>query len=153
MDIVQAEKLALKLMREHDLVSWNFRFDRAKVRFGCCNYTHKIISLSRHLTQLNTSEIVRNTILHEIAHALVGNSHGHGKAWREKALEIGADPTRCYHADEVVLPKRNYTVRCVHCKREHQAIKKRWGTACGDCCTQYNGGRYSREFRLEYEKN
>ena len=36
-------------------------------------------------------EEVKNTLLHEIAHALVGPGHRHNRVWRQKAREIGCD--------------------------------------------------------------
>jgi len=37
-----------------------------------------------------SDELVRDTLLHEIAHALVGTAHGHDEVWKAKCLEIGA---------------------------------------------------------------
>jgi hypothetical protein len=53
-------------MDHHGLTSWHFKFDNARVRFGSCNYCTRTISVSRHLTALNTWENVANTVLHEI---------------------------------------------------------------------------------------
>lgn len=39
--------------------------------------------------------LIRDTILHEIAHALVGPNHCHDLVWKAKCLEIGATPRRC----------------------------------------------------------
>ena len=70
MNLKDAEELALSLMRKHGLSHWEFGFDRAKRRFGACNFSKKRISLSKYLTEVNEIEQVRDTILHEIAHAL-----------------------------------------------------------------------------------
>jgi len=67
-----ARILAVTLMQQHGLVGWTFKFDHARRRFGCCNFTRRTISLSRPLTFLNDDAEVRDTILHEIAHALAG---------------------------------------------------------------------------------
>ena len=98
MELVPARQLALNLMAEHGL-SWNFRWDRAKKRAGQTNFTTRTITLSKHLTQLCTEEQVRHTILHEIAHALVGHGHGHGPVWQAKAKELGTSPRRCTGPD------------------------------------------------------
>ena len=90
-----AEAMALRLMRAHGLGDWRFDFDRAKTRAGICKYDLHEIGLSRTLTQLHTEAEVRDTILHEIAHALVGPEHGHGPVWRAKALAIGCSAQRC----------------------------------------------------------
>ena len=75
-------------MARHGLGDWTFQFDRAKRRFGACNYTTRTISLSRTLTRLNDDAAVRETLLHEIAHALTPGA-GHGPAWQVKCLEFG----------------------------------------------------------------
>ena len=73
MNLDQAEQLALSLMREHGLLPrWSFAFDRAERRFGSCNERKRRITLSAAIVRLNSESEVRDTILHEIAHALVG---------------------------------------------------------------------------------
>ena len=100
-----AQQLAWGLIREHGLVGWRFRFDHARRRFGCCRASEKTITLSRPLTILNSSEQVRDTILHEIAHALTSGD-GHGAKWRAMCRAIGADAKRCYDDDDVRSPAR-----------------------------------------------
>jgi hypothetical protein len=39
---------------------------------------------------MDHQELIRDTILHEVAHALVGENHNHDEAWRAKAIELGA---------------------------------------------------------------
>ena len=79
MDIRKAEILALTLIEKHlsnDKFDWQFKFDNSKRRFGQCVYGRKyglpyhMIKLSKPLVALNSEEQVRDTILHEIAHAL-----------------------------------------------------------------------------------
>ena len=38
---------------------------------------------------------VRDTILHEIAHAIVGPGHGHDAVWQTAERRIGCTPKRC----------------------------------------------------------
>jgi predicted SprT family Zn-dependent metalloprotease len=101
----QVRELALQLMRKHklDKDGWQFQWDHAKLRLGSCNYTYKTITLSKwYMLGLKRSEI-KDTILHEIAHALVGpcttwKENGrradapHGPAWKAMAEKIGATP-------------------------------------------------------------
>lgn len=102
-----ARQLAWDLMRQHGLIDagWRFRFDHARRRFGCCHYGRKLITLSRPLTLLNTEPEVRDTVLHEIAHALCPGD-GHGPKWRAKCREIGAKPVRCFSDNAVSSPPR-----------------------------------------------
>ena len=90
-------------MAEHGLHDWRFAFDHARRRFGCCKYSSKTISLSRPLTLLNADDQVRDTLLHEIAHALTPGD-GHGPRWRAACVKLGARPRRCYGQEEVIAP-------------------------------------------------
>ena len=94
MDTEAALTLARRLLNEHGLSHWNVTFDRAKRRAGSCRYKSSTITLSKHLVQLYTVDQVRETILHEIAHALVGPTHRHNATWQAKAREIGASGRR-----------------------------------------------------------
>ena len=90
MKLSEAQRLAVSLMREHGLaqMGWTFGWDRARRRLGACHHDKRLISLLVPLTIHDTDDArVRNTILHEIAHALVGAEHGHDYVWRCKARE------------------------------------------------------------------
>lgn len=116
MKLADAKKVVFELMRDHGLFDqgWGFDFDGGRARFGFCRYDVKRISLSRYLVRLNLSERVKNTILHEIAHALVGKGEGHGYMWRTMAVKIGCSGQRCY-GNEVVPVKRPWQIVCANC--------------------------------------
>lgn len=88
--------LAYSLLAEHGLQNWCISFDHARRRAGLCNFSTKTISLSRHYAREATIEHITDTILHEIAHALVGPRHGHDAIWRRKAKDIGCSAMRCH---------------------------------------------------------
>ena len=128
--------LARTLMNNHGLGHWVFQFDRAKRRAGCCHHGRQIISLSYHYVENNNRTDVENTILHEIAHALVGPRNGHNNVWKAMALKIGARPERCYH-NNIIMPKGRYEAKCNNCQRHfhfHRKLKNfhnRYCTKCG----------------------
>ena len=99
MDPQLALVTARGLVREHGLAGWTVRLDRAKTRAGVCRFARREIGLSAPLTRLHSPEEVHDTILHEIAHALVGPEHGHDAVWRAKAREIGCSGERCVSQD------------------------------------------------------
>jgi predicted SprT family Zn-dependent metalloprotease len=106
MNLSQAYTLARSLMNQHGLQDWGFEFDKSVRRFGLCSYRKKRIYLSRRLVMDNSEEEVRDTLLHEAAHALSWLKHGrkgcgHGPLWKAMCVEIGARPQRCYSSDEV----------------------------------------------------
>ncbi|WP_130014133.1 SprT-like domain-containing protein [Serinicoccus sediminis] len=96
MELEEAGALARGLMRRHGLAGWGFGFDRAKVRAGACHWTDRRITLSRAITAVHDEGQVRETVLHEVAHALVGPGHGHDAVWRARARSLGASGERCY---------------------------------------------------------
>jgi hypothetical protein len=139
MDLFKAQKLAKELINEHNLSSsgWWFSFDYSKSRFGVCDFTLKKISLSKHLVVLNDETQVRNTILHEIAHALVGYKHGHDAVWRAKAIEIGCDGSRCY-TSEVTKPQPRYIGTCPNGHTVNRFKISKQPMSCARCCNEPN---------------
>ena len=114
-DMGQARQLAESLMQEHlgDLNRvWSFKFDRAKQRFGCCWHSKKLITLSEPLTAINSVSEVRDTILHEIAHALCGANVNHGPEWKAMARKVGAKPERCYSSARVAAVTPTWIGEC-----------------------------------------
>lgn len=139
MKLEEAKKLAEDLMLLHGLLNWKFKFDRAKKRLGSCHHTAKTITLSRFYVELNHEDKIINTILHEIAHALVGAGHGHDAVWRQKALEIGCDGARCSKANAV---EGKYKAVCPHCKTIfHKFRKPKRVSSCGICCSYFDKNR------------
>jgi predicted SprT family Zn-dependent metalloprotease len=110
MDLDKAAELSRNIMAEHGLDDWTFGFDNAKRRCGQCSFTKRRITMSRYYVELNDWTEVRNTVLHEVAHALAGNAAGHGPAWRVTARSIGAKPERC--AVGVTMPEGKWRGSC-----------------------------------------
>ena len=106
MDLSAAHELATGLLAEHGLTDWRVEYDAAKRRAGVCRFATRTIGLSAPLTVLHDEAMVRDTVLHEIAHALVGPSHGHDATWARTARAIGCSAERCVPADapRVVAP-------------------------------------------------
>lgn len=69
--LAEIRKLAEGLMEEHGLFGWTFKFTPAVRQYGRCTHTTKTIGISKKLGLLNELSHTKNTILHEIAHALV----------------------------------------------------------------------------------
>lgn len=150
MKIAEAQELAELAMIENglDLTGWEFRFDKAVRRFGACHHHRRLITLSKTLTELNSEEEVRDTVLHEIAHALAGSRAGHGRAWKQWAQKIGARPERTYSSANVTTPPPKFIGRCIN---GHTTTgNKRRSSACAKCCNEHNGGQYTDDFKWEW---
>lgn len=116
MNLNFAEEMAVTELEYHGLrhQGWSFRFDRSVNRLGYCNYRKKVISLSQHATLANDETSVRNTILHEIAHALCGFLAGHGPTWKAKCLEIGGNGQRL--GSIATKAPHKYQLHCLDCQ-------------------------------------
>lgn len=114
-----ARNLAIDLMSQHGLMDqgWVFAFDRAKRRLGQCTYTLRRITISHYMVGAASVEQVTQTLLHEIAHALLpphddyGRKVGHGPRWKQKAAEIGYTGGRLSRNPYQSAPTRQRTVR------------------------------------------
>lgn len=133
MQPARAEALARELMANYGLTAWSFGFDSARRRLGACWLDRKRITLSRHFVNLNPEPIVRDVILHEIAHALTPGK-GHGPAFKRKAVELGCNPASCMPSDEVVSSPPRVVLECPHCGRTWPRYRKpSRKLICGSC--------------------
>jgi len=152
MELQKAQDLATLLMARHSLFTegWQFKFDNAKRRFGVCKHGRKVIGLSKPIVLLNDVLEVRDVILHEIAHALVGSGHGHDNVWKAKVKEIGAKPERCYDDSKVETPDAKYIAICRSCSTVHKRHKKPNSRfqSCGRC-----NPKFDRRYLLVWKNN
>jgi predicted SprT family Zn-dependent metalloprotease len=152
MDLLQAELQAKALMHEHGLIQqgWKFDWNNRKRALGTCSSRRKTIWLSKVYTKQLPESEVRDTILHEIAHALVGCHNHHNHIWRRKAMEIGCSGSRC--ADfrdkgiEVEI-KGKYKAECKHCGKVYYGHKRRKRSSSCPC---HGTGRYQESHKLKF---
>lgn len=124
-----AEDVALyaqACMQACGLHDWSLKWDRAIRRLGCCKMSRREISLSQYFVAAyleRDQEVIRHTILHEVAHALAWlNYHerGHGEAWRLfcAALGIPDERSSCKCEDFSPLEHRRKQPKYVLCHCE-----------------------------------
>lgn len=138
MPLTEVATLGTRLIREHEVKSglktgWQFAFDLAPARAGLCRYREKHITVSVTFCLKASKEKIVDTILHEIAHAIVGPKHGHDATWQTVARQIGCKAERCHNVPHTVprwcgrcgcgqqwerqrLSQRARTSRCPKCK-------------------------------------
>ena len=114
----------------HQLAGWSFQFDHATKRAGCCNYQTQVISLASAYARAAADEAIDDTLLHEIAHALVGKAHGHDRVWQAQAIALGCTGQRCH--DLQFTPPR-YIVRCGQGCWVATAERRQRGAVCRTC--------------------
>lgn len=148
----EASYLARKLMNEHGLGHVTFEWSNRKHALGDCSYKRnasfqvvpdKIRLSAVWVPYLDEAE-VRDTILHEIAHALTPG-HKHDYVWKAMCRKVGANPKRTAEAIPMELRKRvgrnefKYEARCVR-NSEHVMYFNRYGKVwqrggyvCAEC--------------------
>lgn len=154
MNLTEIERNARALMVIHGVGHLQFKFDGAKSRLGQTMFrvrgkgtsnelwTPVSISLSKHYAQLLPADEIRETMLHEIAHALTPG-HQHNHVWKAKAVEIGAKPERCGRPS--AEPVKVVEAKCHHCNtsvhKQHRLPLRlyvhRW---CGKPLVWYRNG-------------
>ena len=129
-----AEQLAQDLMSIFGLDDWSFKFNNSKRMLGVCKEGKRTIELSSAYVRENSVEHVQDTILHEIAHALVGVQNGHNDVWKSMCRRIGASPKAC--DSTALLPKGPWQARCPGCFilfHRHRRPAKLNGLYCKKC--------------------
>lgn len=144
--------LGLRLLSKHGLYYWSLRFNTSVKSYGRCNHTRKIIFISKKYIVNNTIEDIKNTILHEIAHALLPYHHKHDNVWRNKAIEIGCDG-KIYVGENTIRPEKKYKGICNTCNKTIKRHRRIFKLACGNCCQKYNNNKYSNKFVFTWSVN
>jgi predicted SprT family Zn-dependent metalloprotease len=136
MNLTDARELALQLLAVHGLRGWSFGWNRRKRSLGLCRYADRRIELSLYFVPANSVEPVRETILHEIAHALAGEDAGHGPRWKAVCLRVGCKPERCDNGT-AIMPRGGWNAQCPGCgktysrhRRPHKHARY-WCRQCG----------------------
>ena len=116
MDQNEVETIARKLMDLHGLTNWKFSWMKSRNTVARCQYSTKTISFSTRWAEVLDEYHVSQTMLHEIAHALVGHKPNeahchHGAEWKAKARSIGYVGKRLMDSD-APSPKGKYTGVC-----------------------------------------
>ena len=156
MDLVAARNLALTLMKYHGLHKFTFEFTRSTTIAGQCvrdwRYENLPLSvrpgkikMSRLYAEEWTEDQFKETLLHEIAHALTPMScKPHGPEWKAKALEIGCNGKRCVE-EEDFIDLAKYHKWIVYCPKGHYQTRARKGRSlrsCGKCAPKVFDMRY-----------
>ena len=122
----EVEKYARNMLDKYGLHDWKFSWNRGKRLAGLCNYQLKTVFLSTYMLTKNAVEFndIRNTLLHEIAHALTPG-HNHDHVWVQKALEIGCDGKRCHSLGQLDKACWKISCACGACKAERFRISSK----------------------------
>jgi predicted SprT family Zn-dependent metalloprotease len=150
MTLHETEALAWSHMLAHGLPQkgWKFDFQYRLNHLGTCFYFNKTIKLSVSYVLLNDEPEILDTILHEIAHALLPPKEGHGKRWKAMCVKLGCNPERCVGYGKIKRPELAYKAVCVNGHTHYRTRKTKVEITCGQCDRRFN-----MDYLLEFEPN
>ena len=122
-----ATLLGAELMIEHGLSDWKLDIVNKRTTLGETYYRTKTIELSQRFILVSTKDEFRETMLHEIAHALIGPGYAHGPVFVEKCLAIGGNPES---SGDISI--RSYHYECPKCGAHggNNRLAEAYCTAC-----------------------
>jgi len=132
------ERMARNLMDVHGLSDWAFKWGNARSQIGATDHQRRTIRLSRAFAELWGPEGMRDTVLHEIAHALAGTDHGHDSTWRAICRRIGAKPERLASEDDGPAPLMRYTGTCPNGHTVQRQRLPRNPVSCAKCARRFD---------------
>ena len=141
--------MARQMLDEQGLTAlgWSFKINSNKRRCGVCNPAKRRIEVSKYRL-LDGEEHVKETLAHEVAHAVVGCHNGHNHVWRSKALELGSLGTRCVDGMHNVEYKwQSVCPNCGVVGLKHRRPKKFFS------CRRCSNGVFNFAFLLQYRPN
>lgn len=167
MDLSESKKLAENLLEQSFKIGektvnakelgYKLVFNRRKRALGTCNFTRKTIALSIYFTEVNSEKKVKDTILHEMAHAFAAHlfgDYGHGKMWQYVCRQIGANPSRVASSKEIgeIEAPAKYVLKN---KETGEVIRKYYRKPKSlDASNMYIKGKRGQTYgKLVFEKN
>jgi len=148
-DLIAAKNLTMELLKKHGLHDWIMDFNHSRKSFGNCWYRVKKVSLSAPLVTINPEERVKDTVLHEIAHGIVGPGHDHDHVWESKFQEIGGSGRARWSEEETIPALTRFELHCkVHGLVKRMTRRPKHPMSCSQCCR-----RFDRRYLLEVREN
>lgn len=144
MDLALARKMTMDLMTQYGVDEAHFEWMEKKSRLGEAGWDAKkgttVLRLNRTITRHSEIEDVRQTMLHEIAHLLVGPQHHHDSVWKRKAFEIGYRGARTSNVPDEVHALQNWVGTCPagHVSSRARAPREGRKVSCGRCSRRYS---------------
>lgn len=120
------------LLRRWGVTGWTVTFNRRQTRaMGLANLRAKTIKYSPQLWERATAAQRSQTVIHEVAHAIVREQYGysvkpHGKEWKAQMRAMGVEPRRTHSVSrEGLKRKRKDTIEMVCCGKQFRVTLKR----------------------------
>ncbi|HPQ80046.1 MAG TPA: SprT-like domain-containing protein [Candidatus Dojkabacteria bacterium] len=146
--MLSIQKFAYMKLEEYYLdCGWTFEWSNTKRTIGDCNFKAHTIRISRFYLPLMSEEELKDTFLHELAHALLGMGYGHNQMFYDMCRKVGCkNPNK-----DVDVPLHNYRFKAVCSRCGFTTFKNRRNVngACPKCCN----GVYNKKYLLDWIPN
>lgn len=137
---------ARRIMDANGLNFWKVKTNKATTIFGSCSFKTKTVIFSHVLLPHCSSSAKKDVVLHEIAHAIVGEKHGHDDVWRQKAIELGGSGNRTgcddyFECNDYSVIRHNHYKYKAVCANGHTHYRNRKPlimVSCKDCEPTFN---------------
>jgi SprT protein len=162
-----ANRIMRSIFNKHALPGWKILFSETSLkRSGSCSHYTKTLRINKSFAVRVLQSSLVDTILHEIAHMLAGETAGHGPQWKKIAKEIGCTGKAEHEFEWAEAP---FVARCPTGRHEERRVNViRWKRPlacerCGKWLLYFRPGRESElvefggkdplaVYHLEYEK-
>jgi len=131
-----AQKYWKQRYKKLGLKEWSIKKNHTKTSLGICDHGKKTIFISTYFMRgpsCNYSR-VKDTIIHEIAHALTPGQN-HNMIWKKQCIALGGSGKI---RDKMDIPPRNWAMSCRKCKwlKEYYRKPRMDGKVCLKCKTK-----------------
>lgn len=128
----QAVALGAKLLVDGGLGYYAVGLQNKRTSLADCNSYSRVIRYSTHFIRVCTEKQFKDVTIHEMAHALVGNHHGHDAVFKNKVYELGGDDNVSSSKMKEPVAVHKYDYRCPNCGATARSNKIR-NFYCSKC--------------------
>lgn len=91
-DIREVHAFAFETFHQHKMGHWKIRWNRHAGTAGLTDYETRTVTFSATAMESWDWPEVENTVIHELAHVLVGPGQGHNRKWAKQVKDLGGIP-------------------------------------------------------------
>lgn len=126
----QAVTEAARLLVKNGLGDWRINLKSVTSYNAQVRYRQKILIINTKMITVASKDEFTGIMYHEIAHALVGPGHGHGRKFKDKVYELTGSYKYAGYSSRVGAG--NFLSLCTGCgfKGEVSSPRARWCNRC-----------------------